>query len=321
MAGIKDIAKMAGVSISTVSNVLNGKKNVGEETRDRILKICKEVAYYPNSAGQALKAGKSNVILFNFGDFDRNFYLKIINGISDCVNDNNYDLAITTEKSCEKFMRSNLSAGSIVLDEKIPDELIKSVAKRKYPVVVMDRKIDSTYVKNVTVDNYSPMTEMIQGLIDVGYKNFAFVGGIDHTLDNIERYKAFTDVLEKNEISFHQKNYYSGDYREKSGYRAASIFIYSKELPEVLVCANDNMAVGAIKALTENGLRVPEDIAVTGFDNNEISESIGLTTINVPKYERGYIAAKYLVEYLNGKIDMEDTSIKAQVIWRDSTKK
>jgi LacI family transcriptional regulator len=319
MSGIKDVAEKSGVSISTVSNVLNGKKNVGERTRERVLSICQELNYYPNSAGRALKSGKSNVILFNFGDFDRSFYLKIIQGISDCVNDYEYDLAIITEKSCEKFMRNNMSAGSIILDEKIPDTLLESVANIKYPIVVMDRKIDNPHIKSVIIDNYTPMKKMVQGLVDKGYKKFAFIAGPEHTLDNIERYKAFKDVLEINNIVFSQNDYYAGNYREKSGYLAAKIFIISQDVPEVFVCANDNMAIGAIKALEENGYRVPEDVAITGFDNIQLAEAMDITTVDIPKYERGFIAAKYLIEYIKGKTNVDDISIEAKVVWRNST--
>lgn len=319
MIGIKEVAKKAGVSISTVSNVLNGRKNVGDETRERVLAICKELNYYPNSAGKALKSGKSNVVLFNFGDFDRSFYLKIIEGISACVNDYEYDLAIITEKSCEKFMRSNMSAGSIILDEKIPDNLLISVASEKYPIVVMDRKIDNPHIKSVIIDNYNPMKALVQGLVDRGYKKYAFIAGPEHTLDTIERYSAFREVLKENQISFSQTNYYAGNYREKSGYLAAKIFILGHEVPEVFVCANDNMAIGAIKALEENGYKVPEDVAITGFDNNQLAQVMGLTTVDIPKYERGFVAAKYLIEYINGKTDIGDISIDAKVVWNKTT--
>jgi LacI family transcriptional regulator len=318
MIGIKDIAKAAGVSVSTVSNVLNGKKNVGEETRERILNICKEMSYYPNTAGKALKSGKSNTILFNFSDFDRSFYLKIINGISDYVNDNEFDLIICTEKSCEKYMRSNLTGGSIILDKKMKDEVLIKIASEHYPIVVLDRVIDNPYIKSVVVNNYDPMREMIQGLVDRGYRHFGFVGGPEQTADNKERYKAFRDVLEENNISFQQKSYFAGDYREKSGYTAAKILLLSQEIPDCLVCANDNMAIGAMKAFRDNGIRVPEDIAVTGFDNCDLAEAMELTTVSIPNYERGYIAARYLIENIRGKRNVEPFKISAKIKWRGS---
>jgi LacI family transcriptional regulator len=321
MVGIKDVAKQAGVSVSTVSNVLNQKKNVGEETRERIQKICEEMSYHPNPAGKGLKSGKSNTILFNFSDFDRSFYLKIINGISDYVNDNDFDLIICTDKSCKKYMNTSLTCGSIILDKKMQDEVLNEIADENYPIVVLDRVMNNPYIKSVVVNNYDPMFEMIQGVVDRGYRRFGFVGGPEETADNKERYKAFRDVLELNNIQFQQKSYFAGNYREKSGYTAAKILMLSRELPDCLVCANDNMAIGAIKAFRENGIRVPEDIAVTGFDNCDLAEAMELTTISIPNYERGYIAARYLIENIRGLRNVETFKISAKIIWRNSIKK
>ncbi|MGB4659080.1 MAG: LacI family DNA-binding transcriptional regulator [Mobilitalea sp.] len=318
MIGIKDVAKEAGVSVSTVSNVLNGKSNVGAATKERIVKICNQLSYYPNTAGRALKSGKTNTIMFNFSDFDRSFYLNIINGISDYVNDNDFDLIICTNKSVEKYMRSNLSSGCIILDKKMKTEVLTRVANEQYPIVVLDRIIDHPYIKSVVVNNYDAMKEMVQGLVDRGYRRFGFVGGPEYTADNKERYEAFEDVLEENNIPFQQKCYFAGDYKEKSGYTAAKIMMLSRELPEVLVCANDNMAIGAMKAFKENGLSIPKDIAITGFDDCDLAEAMGLATVSIPNYERGYIAARYLIENIRGELNVESFKITAKVKWRNS---
>ena len=316
MAGIRDVAKAAGVSISTVSNVLNGKRNVGEETKNKVLRICEELSYYPNIAGRTLKKGDSKTILFNFSDFDRTFFLKIIRGFSDYANENDYDFIISTSKSCEKYMRSNLTAGCISLDSKMSNETLLRAASETYPIVVLDRVLHNPYIKTIVNNNYDSMCQLVQRVIDCGYRKFAYIGGIETTDDNKERYKAFLDVLEQNHIGFKRENYYAGDYREKSGYRAAKIIMLSERLPEALMCANDNMAIGAIKAFRENGIRVPEDIAVTGYDNSDLSSIMELTTVEVPDYERGYLAAQYLVENIEGKRNVELFRIAAQVKWR-----
>lgn len=318
MAGIKDVAKKAGVSISTVSNVLNNKNNVGEETREKVLRICEELSYRPSSFGKGLKVEKTNTILFNFSDFDRSFYLKIINGVSDYVNDSDYDLIICTDKSCEKYMNVNATVGSIVLDRKMKDEVLAKVANKNYPIIVLDRIIDNPYIKSVIVNNYEPMYEMVQGLIDRGYRNFGFIGGHEETADHQERYRAFLDALGANKIHFQHKSYFSGNYREKSGYNAAKIMMLSRDFPDCLVCANDNMAIGAIKAFRQNGIRVPEDIAVTGFDNCDLADAMGLTTVSIPNYERGYIAARYLIENIRGERNVETFKIDAKIIYRSS---
>lgn len=318
MTGIKDIAAAAGVSASTVSNVLNDKKNVGGATRERILQLCQEMQYYPSSIGRNLKSNTDQTILFNFSDFDRSFYLKIIKGINDYANSNNFDLMICTNKSCEKYMRSNLTSGCITLDVKMKNEMINLSASENYPIVVLDRIVENPYTKSIVVNNYDPMIEMLQGVADRGYRRFNFIGGLENTDDNRERYQAFLDVMERNHLPFHRKYYYSGDYREKSGYTAAKIMLLAEEVPEVVVCANDNMAIGAMKAFRENGLHVPENVAVTGFDDCDMAELAGLTTVSIPNYERGYMAAQSLVNNIRGNMDTDTLKISATIKWRKS---
>ena len=138
------------------------------------------------------------------------------------------------------------------------DEYLVSVATPQFPVVLMDRIIDNEYAntKSVIVDNYPVVCEMVQALVDKQFTNFGYIGGLEFTLDHKERFAGFMDTLAKNGIVFDRRNYFHGDYSEESGYQAAKILILSNALPEVLVCANDNMALGAIKALEENGIRV-----------------------------------------------------------------
>jgi LacI family transcriptional regulator len=272
--------------------------------------------YIPNVAGKNLKIKESKTILFNFSDFDRSFYLKIIEGISNYTEDNGYDFMICTTKSCVKYMRNNLTDGCISLDGRMKTETLKKVDMEQYPIVALDRSLHTPWIKSLVVNNYDPMAEMMEEIVLRGYRNFAFIGGPEHTEDNKERFQAFLDVLTRNNIPFRRENYFSGDYREHSGYQAAKIFLLADELPEILVCANDNMAIGAIKALREQGYQIPLDIAVTGFDNCEMAEHIGLTTVAIPNYERGYLAARSLIEIINGKNNFEPMKISAAVKWR-----
>jgi LacI family transcriptional regulator len=323
MVGIKEIAELAGVSISTVSNVLNGRKNVGKETRERVLRICSEQGYVSNTAAKKAKAAagqaaKSNTIMFIFSDFDRDFYLKIIEGISDCLNENGYDLIICTNKSSANIMRSGFTRGAISLDGSMSDEFLVSIATPDFPIVLMDRIIENkdANTKSVIVNNYPAMCELVQALADKGFKRFGYIGGLSHTLDNKERYAGFIDTLGKNDIGFDLKNYFHGNYRENSGYQAAKLMILGKILPEALICANDNMAIGAIKAFEEHGIKVPEDISVTGFDDSDAAAMSGLTTISIPRYESGYLAAKELVEMIKETATKEPLKMSAAIKWR-----
>ena len=314
---IKEIAALANVSSATVSNVLNNRNNVGEETRQKILRLCEEYGY-TNHKTKHLQNDETKTILFNFSDYERNFYLKIIHGISDYVYSRDYDLMICTNKSCKKFMDPSLTCGAIMLDKKCKNSVLIDKANEGYPIVSLDRIIDVPNIKSVVVNNYNAMSELIQGLIDKGYKDFGYVAGID-TLDNQERYKAVRDVLQKNGIIFRRENYFIGDYSEKSGYQSARLMLLAENVPEVLVCANDNMAIGAIQALKQEGLKIPEDIAVTGFDGTEMAEFMGLTTVDIPDYERGYLAAQFLLQNIAGNQNFDVFKIAAKVHWRTTT--
>ena len=318
MTKITDIAKAAGVSPSTVSNVLNGKKNVGTKTKEKILSLCKEMDYEPNILGKTLKQGSNKTILFVFSEFDRQFYLKIIQGISDYVYSKGYDLLICTNRNCEKYMNKTMTCGCIMLDINSDDETIISKAKNDYPIVVLDRIIDHPYIKSMLVNNYTPQYELVEALIAKGCKRFAFISGPD-SLDSRERHKAIIDALEKHGLSLRREDYYTGDFREKSGYQAARLILLKEKLPDVLICANDDMAIGAYRCFRESGYKLPEKMSLVGFDDNILAKSMGLTTIQIPNYERGYIAAQYLIEGLEGIGDFTPFKVSAIIKWRKTT--
>lgn len=313
----REIAKLAGVSTATVSNVLNGRSNVSDETRERVLALCKERDYNTKTHDKVIKSGGSKSILFNFSDFDRQFYLKIIQGISDCAYSHDYDLIICTSRSCERFMSKNFTSGCIMLDMHCTNELLIQKARQGYPIVAMDRMLDEPFIKNFVVNNYDPMVELVEELVQRGYRKFAFLDGLD-TEDTRERFLAFKTVLERHNIPFSREYHLLGDFREKSGYQAAKLLLLSAKLPEILVCANDNMAIGAMRAFREEKIRVPEGIAVTGFDDTQISAALGLTTVAIPNYERGYLAAQHLFGIIEGTTDCSTFKIQAKVKFRST---
>ena len=318
MISVKDIASIAGVSPATVSNVLNGRSNVSEETRERVLSICREYDYHPNLAGRHLKTKEPRTILFTFSDFARSFYLEVIHGIHDYAEAHNYDLLISTGKACEKYMHPSISSGCIALDGSLSTSLLDRKASKEYPIVVLDRIMDNPNVKSILVNNYDSMYQLVDALAKKGYRRFSFLGGIENTADNRERYQAFIDALNANDILFKRDRYIAGDWSENSGSRAAQILLLTDIRPQVLICANDNMALGAIRTFNDNELIVGRDIMVTGFDNNAIAEYNGITTIDIPDYERGYLAAQALVGNIEGEINSDTFRINAKILWRKS---
>lgn len=313
MTGIRDIADKAGVSITTVSNVLNRKKNVGAKTREKVLKIADELGY--SHRGQSGIDGKRRTIIVSFSDFDTLYYLDILHGISDYVSKQGYHILICNGDDLAHYSDPDEVCGCIILSSLIQDSQVLAVAEKGLPVITLDRELKHPMVKAMIVSNYEGERQLMQKLVDEGFDSFAYLTGQD-TADNKERYMAFRDVLKENGISFHRNDLYEGDWKEKSGVQTARLIMLRDRMPQVLVCANDMMAIGAIRHFQENGIRVPEDISVCGFDDIIISRYLGLTTVSVPDYERGFLAGQALLNLLDGSGDYETYKIGARVKWR-----
>lgn len=319
MAGIKDIAKACGVSTATVSNVLNNKKNVGKETREEILRTARELGYVHKKPGNPGRIRKKNTIVVNFSDFDTIYYLDVLHGISDYAIKRDYDLLICTKENLARYADPDNVCGVIVMDYNTEDSTIIDIADAGIPIVTLDRGFDHGLIKNMITSNYESERALVEKLVEVGYRSFAYLGGPESD-DSRERYRAFRDVLKENNIAFHRNCLYDGDWREKSGAAAARLIMLQEKLPEVLVCANDMMAIGVIRKLQENGIRVPDDISICGFDDVIMSRYLGLTTVSVPNYERGFLSMQALSEIIDGIGSFEDFKIGARVKWRRSTK-
>jgi LacI family transcriptional regulator len=318
MAGIKEIAERAGVSITTVSNVLNKKKNVGARTREKVLSIAQELGY--SHKEQSGIDGKRRTIIVSFSDFDTLFYLDILHGISDYVSRQGYHILICNGDDLAHYSDPDEVCGCIILSSQILDSQVIAVADKGMPVITLDRELKHPMIKPMIVSNYEGERQLMQKLVEAGFKSFAYLSGQD-TADNKERYTALREVLRENDISFHRNDFYEGDWREKSGTQAARLIMLRDRMPEVLVCANDMMAIGAIRHFQENGIRVPEDISVCGFDDIIISRYLGLTTVSVPDYERGFLAGQALLNILDGTGDFDTYRIGARVKWRRTAAK
>ncbi len=315
MPGIEDIAKKAGVSMSTVSNVMNNRKNVGDKTRNKVLKIAKEIGYiHKNQNTDPIR----KTILVNFSDFDTLFYLDILHGINDFSQKRGFHIVVCTGDDLIHYAHHDDVSGVIVIDSHTSDSIILKVADKRIPVITLDRELPHKNIKSIMVSNYEGEKQLVEELVENGYDSFAFLKGPD-TADSKERYRAFRDVLKAHDIPFSRNDLYEGDWRDKSGAHAARLIMLQDYMPKVLVCANDMMAIGAIKKFQENGIRVPKDIAVCGFDDIIISHYIGLTTVNVPDYERGFLASQALINILDGTGDYSTSHIGARVKWRKST--
>jgi len=319
MITIKDVAKHANVSITSASYALNGTGTISAATRKRILEVAEQLNYHPNAFARNLKNRKTHTISVFISRFSGSFYEDILEGIHDAVLKTDYDLIICPEsRRISKILTQRQTDGAIVFDSKIKSDIIVRLASESFPIVVLDRYFEVDYLFPLLIDNRKGTVEAFYHLYNQGARRIYFVSGALDSFDNAERMKAFSEEAEKNNISI--QTYY-GNFTEESGYDVAKMIIAGSPLPEAVFCANDQMAIGFIKAMKEHNLKAPEDIAVVGFDDIQVAKYMqpSLTTIGASRVLWGSLAAAQLIGFLENETPFEPHRIHTELIVRESS--
>jgi LacI family transcriptional regulator len=320
MTTIRDVARLAGVSVTSASYALNGTGTISEETRKRVLQAAEELFYHPNANARNLKTGKTHALGVFITRFGGSFYEEILEGIHDAVLETDYGLIVCPESgAAPRLLTQRQVDGAIVFDSKTESETLIHLASKRFPIVVLDRYLESKFIFPLLVDNPHGAKEAFYHLYDQGFRRISFVSGAADSFDNHERMQAFVSEAAKNNIT---ARCYSGNFTEKSGYDVARSIIDRGDLPEAVFCANDQMAIGFIKAMKESQLCAPEDIAVVGFDDILIAAYMqpSLSTIGASRLAWGATAATQLIDFLeNGRAFPEPYRIGTRLIQRESS--
>ncbi len=319
MITLRDVAQRAGVSITTVSLVLNGKGKISEETRRRVLAAAEELHYHPNAHARHLRKRRTYTISVFVAALGGLFYEEILEGIHEVILQTDYELIVCPEaRSVSRILSNRQVDAAIIFNVKIPDDLLISLAWKNFPIVVMDRYLEADSVFPLLIDNPGGTRQVFQHLYRQGARRLAFVAGAADSFDNTERQQTF---LEEARARGLEVRLYQGDFTEASGYRVAREILASGNLPEAVFCANDQMAVGFLNALQENGLRVPQDVALVGFDDIPIARYLQppLTTVRVSRTEWGARAAAGLIEYLDRGTPFPTERIPVHLVVRESS--
>jgi len=327
MITIKDVAKAAGVSISTTSYALNNKGNVSKEKKDNILRIAKELGYSPNGAAKNLKKQKTELVGLFVHDINGPFYNELIRGIQQVTMLNGYELIVfcdpgTKKSSSYNFLSERRVDVAIIINPTISDDEIMTLSKKGLPIVVLDREITADKVCNVLIDNENGASSAVTHLLGRGYRNIAFLSGPEEAYDNKKRFNGYLRTLASNGIKYNENMLLQGSFTENSGYDAVINYLeINNKPPEAIFSSNDEMAVGAIFALRDKGYNVPKDVAVVGFDNLVVSSYItpALTTVKRPMYEMGLLSTHTLFNMLNGGEVNRSVTLSTELVIRDSS--
>ncbi|WGS64609.1 LacI family DNA-binding transcriptional regulator [Marinitoga aeolica] len=327
MATIKDVAKLAGVSISTASYALNGNEKISEATKKKVLEAAKKLKYKPNQFAKNLKQVKNDFIAVVLNEAFGPFYDNLIKGIQDSASLAGYDIIIflesgLTKKTLINFFKQKIIKGTIIMSSTITNDEIDEISKEKIPIILLDRKCKNLNASSVLIDNEKGAYLATKHLIELNHKKIAFISGPKDSFDNNQRLKGYKKALKEFNIPYNHSLIIKGDFTEKSGYESVKKFINkTKEIPSAFFSSNDEMAIGALKAFEELNLKVPEDISLVGFDDIKELNYIEpkLTTIKRPMYELGSHSAHLLFNLIQGRSSNTNLLLDVNLIIRNST--
>jgi LacI family transcriptional regulator len=318
MTTIRDVAKRAGVSITTASYVLNDTGNISDATRKRVQEAAAELNYHPNAFAQKLKKGKTQTIGVFISRFGGSFYEEILEGIHITSLDTDYELLVCPEsRSTRRMLLHRQVDGAIVFDSKISDESVIRLAAKQFPMVVMDRILHSTFILPLLLDNAQGVREAFQHLYQQGLHKMAFISGAE-SIDNTERLTSFQTNAQEHGL---QVPIYAGDFSEISGYRVAKAIITSEDRPNAVFCSNDQMAIGVLRAMAEHGLHAPTDMAVIGFDDIPLTRYTQptISTIGGSGFQWGAMAVRQLLNFVEDGQPFQPHRIPTRFIARQSS--
>lgn len=306
MATIKDIARLAGVAPSVVSRAINNKYGVKDSTRQRILKIARELDYYPNAAARSLVTRRTETIGVMMADISEPYFSKAIQGMEFVASQAGYTLLFSNShenvergRVLQKMIQADRVDGLIIMGSNIAEKsFIVKLAARNIPFVLIERNVSDPEVNCVWLDNVKGAQMATRLLIERGHRKIAHIAGnlrFQVALDRIEGYRK---ALSEAGIEPREEWVVAGDFVTDSGYKAMEEILQLDV--SAVFAANDAMAYGALHAIADAGLRVPDDIAVIGFDDLEFSGLTNppLTTVHQPRYEMGRRSMEILVSIL-----------------------
>ncbi|NLK95980.1 MAG: LacI family transcriptional regulator [Clostridiales bacterium] len=328
---IKDVAKEAGVSIATVSRVLNDIDVVNEDTKNKVLDAIKTLGYRPNIVARSLKTQRTKTIGILVPDISSQLYPDIVRGAEDVSNIYDYnvilcnsDFDVEKEKEYLRVLREKMVDGVIYMSSSLNKEILDLINELDLKTILVETRDKDGVLPSVTIDNVKASYTGTKYLIDNGNKNLAFVG-VKAENKNAwgDRYLGFENAMKDANIKVEEDLVFFDTLRVKSGYDAAMQFIKSKKKFNGVVCASDEIAIGVINGLRDNGIKVPEDVSVIGFNDNYIASIFypKLTTISQPSYDMGSVAMRMLIKLLNNKeLEEGHYTLDYSLIKRNSTK-
>lgn len=311
MATIRDVAKQAGVAPITVSRVINGSDYVSEKTREKVEAVVQELGYVPNMLGPSLRFKQTMTLALLVTDITNPFWTTVLRGVEDVAQANGYSTIIcNTDESWEKqlqylnmLLRRRIDGILLVPADNSPEH-VRLIQKQTIPVVALDRKIPGVDLDLIRSDTEEGAYQLTRHLVSLGHRQIMMLAGPQSVSTSLDRVRGFCKALEETEVEDCESRVFWGHYTQDSGYQLAEKVLASDPRPTALFAANNFVALGAMRAIQQHGLKIPEDIALVAVDGLPavIPEDAFLTAAIQPARELGQRAAQRLIDRIKGDV-------------------
>ncbi len=333
MATITDVARVAGVSITTVSHVINGTRFVRDELKDRVLNAMRELNYRPNTLARGLRKGQTKTIGLIVPDNSNLFFAEIARFIEDVGYNNGYSVILCNSDNNLEKQRTYIEAlvakhvdGIVFISAGDSGEDLKVLIDAGIPIVVADREVSQTLADVVLVDNEHGGYIATKYLIDLGHQHIACIEGPSDLTPSAQRVLGYRRALSEIGLPIEADYSVSGDFRIPSGEAAMAKLLALPRPPSAVFVCNDMMAIGAIRAARDRGLSIPEAISIVGFDDIPLAPATfpALTTVAQPKMEIARVATELLIQRMQDQtpnVERQCIVLEPELVLRDSCRK
>lgn len=327
MATISDVAKQAGVSVATVSRVINNPKIVTKGTRLKVESVIKELSYEPNVLGRNLRTSESKLILTLIPSISNPFYTEIMNGIEDTALELGYNILLCETNSNPirqanyfNLIKNKLADGVIAMDPTVDEEELLAISKN-YSVVKCSEHDENGSIPYVTINNVQAAYDAVCHLIKLGHTKIALINAKGKLQYAVERRLGYEKALKEFNLPINENLIFNADHLKfEQGQKAMRHLLSRSDRPTAVFAVSDILAIGALKEIHTNNLHIPKDIALIGFDKISFSNMTHptLTTISQPRYEMGALSVEMLINKIKGK-SVDNIILDHKLVIREST--
>ena len=325
---IKDVAKLAGVSVATISRVLNNSAVVSPETAEKVNEAIKELNYKPNFLGRNLRKRETNVILALIPSTEHTYYSEILHGMQDTAVQQGYDVLMSTtnsyignEQRLLEMLKNRTVDAAVLMGTVLGSDELRELSQHYCVALCCEPLKGAEEVLTVMIDNEKAAYDAVSYLISIGHTDIAMVSTDVRAPSSVEREQGYMRALKEHGIEFNEKYLYQGSYDYSSGMKAAEIFARMEKPPTAVFAVSDFLAAGVIKKAAELNLSIGREFSVMGFDNIRMTEiySPSISSVEQPCFDIGKKVAELVIENINGNKNSGRVCLPHRLVFRQST--